>query len=211
MQAKDLRDLQLLYARMPLWGKHKLVIFQFPFNMVFRIIIGYIPFLNRWPDLPVICDNNLLATSSSHFDRVIDRLIAHGWANFNQGVDARLLTDYHAMRIAEIKDPLVYLALDNIAFRDSWECAYDRLRSAGLAKHMIRSYALIGFNTDPGEAWARCEWIEMHGVKVMPQWFHELDALEKNTVTEKQVALGWNDYERRKIMQWFYWHKKAVG
>ena len=28
-------------------------------------------------------------------------------------------------------------------------------------------------------------------------------------VTEKQIQLGWNDYERRKIMQWFYWHKKA--
>ena len=40
-------------------------------------------------------------------------------------------------------------------------------------------------------------------------WFHELDVMEKNTVTPKQAALGWNDYERRRIMQWFYQHKKA--
>lgn len=166
--------------------------------------------LDDWPDLPVICDNNLLAASINHFDKVIDRLIKWKWANFNQGIDARLLTDYHAMRIAEIRDPMIYLALDNISFRDSWECAYDRLRSAGLAKRMIRSYALIGFNTDPGEAWNRCEWIENHGIMVLPQWFHKLDSLEHNIVTEDQMSIGWNDYERKRIMQWFYQHKEAV-
>jgi hypothetical protein len=167
--------------------------------------------LDDWPDLPVICDNNLLAASTKHFDQVIDRLINLKTANFNQGLDTRLLTDYHAMRISEIKEPVVYLALDNTAFRDSWECAYDRLRSAGLLKRMIRSYAIVGFNTDPAEAWGRCEWIEGHGVKVMPQWFHDLRTLRHNIVTDEQEKLGWNDYERRKIMQWFYQHKRAVA
>lgn len=174
-------------------------------------IEGSLVELDDWPDLPVICDNNLLAASIGHFDRVIDRLIPHGWANFNQGLDARRLTDYHAMRLAEIKDPMIYLALDNIAHWDAWECAYDRLRSAGIIKKKIRSYALIGFNSDPAEAWERCRWIESHGIDVNPQWFHELNALEHNTITDKQMMLGWNDYERRKIMQWFYWHKKAVA
>jgi hypothetical protein len=41
-------------------------------------------------------------------------------------------------------------------------------------------------------------------------WFHELTALERNIVTDRQKELGWNDYERRKLMQWFYQHKKAV-
>ena len=174
------------------------------------LIEGDMVELDDWPDLPVICDNNLLAASLPHFDRVIDRLINHGWANFNQGVDARRLTDYHAMRIAEIKEPMIYLALDNIAYRDSWECAYDRLRSAGIVKRNIRSYALVGFNSDPAEAWERCNLIESHGVKAMPQWFHALDQLEHNVVTERQAAIGWNNYERRKIMQWFYQHKQAT-
>ncbi len=34
--------------------------------------------LNEWPDLPVVCDNNLLGSSVEHFDRVIDRLKVHG-------------------------------------------------------------------------------------------------------------------------------------
>jgi len=163
--------------------------------------------LEDWPDLPVICDNNLLAASVSHFDKVIDRLIPHGWANFNQGIDARRLTDYHAMRIAEIKEPMVYLALDNIAYKDSWECAYDRLRSAGMVKRNIRSYVIVGYNTDPGESWARCKFVESHGVKAMPQWYHALDQLEHNVVTEAQEALGWNKFERTNIMGWFYKHR----
>jgi hypothetical protein len=174
------------------------------------ILEGGLVELADWPDLPVICDNNLLAASVKHFDRVIDRLIRWGWANFNQGLDSRRLTDYHAMRIAEIKEPLVYLALDNISYRDAWACAYDRLRAAGLAKRKIRSYALIGFNSDPAEAWERCRWIESHGVKAIPQWFHALNQLEHNIVTDEQASLGWTDYERCKIMQWYYQHKHAV-
>lgn len=166
--------------------------------------------LEDWPNLPIICDNNLLAASIRHFDRVIDRLIMLGQADFNQGLDVQRLTDYHAMRIAEIKEPLVYLALDDKKGIDAWGCAYDRLRSAGLAKRKIRSYALVGFNSDPAEAWDRCNWIERHGIKAYPMFYHSLNAMNRNTVTHRQQELGWDDYERRKIMQWFYFHKRAV-
>lgn len=175
---------------------------------------GNIAELNDWPDLPIICDNNLLASSIEHFDRVIDRLKVHGWADFNQGIDSRLLTDYHAKRLREIGRPLVRLALDNMAYSDQWEIAFERLRSAGFPKSLIRSFALIAFeensNHSVGEAWNRCGWIENHGVKALPMWYHRLDAMKWNDVTEGQKALGWNDYERRKIMQWFYKHKEAV-
>jgi hypothetical protein len=180
-----------------------------PFCIVPKIE-GSLVELDDWPDLPVICDNNLLAASMRHFDRVVDRLMRHGWACFNQGLDARLLTDYHAMRLVEIADPMIYLALDNFKHRDNWLCAYDRLRSAGILKRQIRSYALVGYKTDPGEAWKRCEWVEKYGVLVLPQWFHALDQTEKNIVTKQQTEYGWTDYERRKIMQWFYQHKRAV-
>lgn len=166
--------------------------------------------LDDWPDLPIICDNNILAASINHFDRVINRLVRLGRANFNQGLDARRLTDYHAIRIAEVQEPLIYLALDNVSYINDWACAYDRLRSAGILKRQIRSYALIGFNSGPDEAWRRCNFIESHNIKALPQWYHSLDALKKNIVTAKQLELGWNDYERRRIMQWFYFHKNAV-
>ena len=170
--------------------------------------------LDNWPDLPLICDNNLLAASTEHFNRVINRLKKHSGIDFNQGMDARLLTDYHARRITELKGLKkrgVRLALDSMSFTDHWASAFDRLRSAGIAKRNISSYALIGFDSDSSEAWARCKWIEKHGARVLPMWFHGLDQLQKNIVTPEQEKLGWNDYERRKIMQWFYQHKKAVA
>jgi hypothetical protein len=166
--------------------------------------------LADWPDLPVIADNNLIANSVAHFDRVCDRLEKKDWCDFNQGTDARLLTDHHAERIARLKHPVVRLALDAMSYADKWEGALERLLRAGVRKHSIRTYVLMAWGTTPDESWKVCEFVEGHGIKPLPQWFHELDALEHNIVTEKQAALGWTDYERRRLMQWFYQHKKAV-
>lgn len=171
---------------------------------------GKLKCLPDWPDLPILIDNNLLAAPKAHFDRVIDRLVKWGWADFNQGLDSRLLTEYHAKRISEIKKPLVRLSLDSMEYVDDWNRAFDILRGVGIAKHNIRSYALIGFDSDRTEAWDRCHYIQDKGIKVLPQWFHELDAMEHNIVTDKQRDLGWSDYDRRSIMQWFYQHKVAV-
>lgn len=166
--------------------------------------------LATWPDRPVLCDNNILAASENHFDLVCDKLEKWGWCDFNQGIDARLLKPYHAKRFKRIGKPILRLALDGFNLRQQWELAFFTLRNAGIAKSCIRSYCLIGFADDPEMAWSNCAFITEHGVKPLPMWFHELDALEANAVTEKQMQNGWDDYERRRIMQWFYKHKKAV-
>lgn len=166
--------------------------------------------LEDWPDLPVIFDNNILANPPEHFDRVCDRLEKHGWCDFNQGTDARLVTEHYAERIARIKKPMVRLALDSMSYVDAWDRALERLLRAGVAKCNIRTYALMGFGTSPEQSWAVCEHIEKHKIKPLPMWFHELDSLKRNIVTDRQKELGWNDYERCRLMQWFYHHKKAA-
>lgn len=167
--------------------------------------------LDGWPDLPILTDNNLLAASQKHFDKVIDRLVAWGWADFNQGIDARLLTSYHAKRFAEIKKPMIRLAVDSSKQKCRWSNAFVKLRKAGIAKTNIRSYALIGYDSGPAEAWKRCQWVESHGIKVLPMWFHPLDAMERNKVYEFQEDLGWSDLERKRIMQWHYQHNEKYG
>jgi len=179
-----------------------------PFCVVPRIE-GRLQELDDWPDLPILIDNNLLAASSKHFDRVVERLVRWGWCDFNQGLDARLLTDYHAERLARIRRPIIRLAMDNINEAGAWVAAVERLTRAGVRKKSIRSLALIAFDSDPDEAWLRCRLIESYGIKPSPQWYHSLDATRHNATTSDQVALGWNDYERRRIMQWFYKHKIA--
>lgn len=156
-----------------------------------------------WPDLPVLCDNNLLVASYSHFDRVMDRLERHDSPDFNQGLDVRLLSAHHAERLARLRRPSLRLSLDGMHLANLWQRAFDRLVRSGCKPRWIQSYALIGFDSGPDEAWERCRWIESHGAKVYPMWFHGLSCMRWNEVTREQKALGWTELERIRIMQWF--------
>lgn len=163
--------------------------------------------LCEWPNLPVICDNNLFAASQAHFDKVMDGLENWEWCDFNQGVDARLLTDHHAERIARIKEPMVRLALDHEKGKDGWAKALDTLLKAKIAKRKIRSYVLVGYKTDPQEAWQRCEFVSKFGIKALPQWYHALDATKQNAVTDEQAGWGWTEDDRQGIMGYYYRHR----
>jgi hypothetical protein len=171
-------------------------------------IEGNLVELDDWPDLPVIMDNNLLAASEEHFDRVLDRLVKWRGVDFNQGLDARLLTKYHAERLSELKSPTIRLAFDSGNGYDIWDEAMHKLANAGVPIRDIRTYAMVGFDTGPKEAWERCEIIAAYGIKASLRWFHPLDAMKFNVVTEKQAYLGWTDLERKRIMQFFYQYKK---
>ena len=176
------------------------------------IIEGDLVELADWPDLPIICDNNLLAASDAHFERVIERLQRHGWADFNQGLDMRLLTPARAKAIVSIGKPVVRLALDanGDKARQQWQDALTILLEAGQPKSRILSYCLVGFRGEPQEDFDRCLWVEKRGVKALPQWFHDLDTLEHNAVTTGQAAMGWNDQKRQDVMGFFYKHRKPV-
>jgi hypothetical protein len=163
--------------------------------------------LEYWPDLPVLCDNNLLASSQRHFDKVCDRLEKHSWCDFNQGLDCRLLTDYHAERIGRLKGAIVRLALDNAKTMNQWEGAFDLLVDHGTPKSRIRSYVICGFDSGITDAWLRCEFVEQHGAMALPQWYHPLDAMEYNAVSLHHQQFGWTKCERDKIMQYYYQHR----
>ncbi len=174
------------------------------------IVEGAMNELGEWPDLPIICDNNFLQCTQPHFDKVCDRLEKWGWADFNQGLDCRRLTDYHVERLKRIGKVQYRLALDNTKLKNLWQKAFDRLRAADIPRRSIGSYIIIGFDSGVEDAWDRCKWVDDNGARPYPMWFHPLDSLERNVVTKAQADLGWNDYERRRIMQWFYQHKRAV-
>ncbi len=169
--------------------------------------------LEDWPDRPIVCDNNLLAASPQHVQRAIERLCLLGEADFNQGLDVSYLGPSEAEWLAMIPRAMIRIASDEPLGRPTgaWLEALDHLLVAGVPKSRIRSYCLIGWRSGPAEAWARCRAVEAAGVKALPMWFHELDALERNVVTREQRALGWTDIDRKAIFQWFYQHRTSGG
>ena len=50
---------------------------------------GYLRELPSWDPRRLVCDNNILATSRSHFNRVIDSLKHIEGVDFNQGLDKK--------------------------------------------------------------------------------------------------------------------------
>ena len=168
-----------------------------PFCAVWRTE-GELRELDTWPIAPIICDNNLLACSKAHFDHVIDALKPVPDIDFNQGLDARLLTDYHANRLAEL-DCTARLAFDSVTYESAFMDAYNRLRKAGFHKHRIHAYVLIGFQDTPDDAHYRLKTVQQLGINPNPMRYNPLDAMQR----DNHVSPGWTRYELRRTMR--YW------
>lgn len=155
--------------------------------------------LAQWEPKPIICDNNFLASDPDHFNRVVDRLKPLSGIDFNQGLDARLLTKHHADRLAELDMRFVRLAWDDIRIERHFIRAFELLRQAGFPKKIIRSYVLIGHKDTPEDALHRLETIRQLGVTPYPMRYQPLDALRRNDY----VAPGWTDRELKRFVR--YW------
>lgn len=157
--------------------------------------------LDEWPIRPLICDNNFLATSRKHFDRVIDRLKCAGFptVDFNQGLDARLFEDYHARRLRELKGIKVRFAFDNAGQETIVVDAVRRARRHGL--NDITVYVLVGFEDTPEDAIYRLELLRSLDVLSFPQRYQPLYALEKNEHVD--TSRGWTDYELKKVCTYY--------
>jgi len=162
--------------------------------------------LADWPVGRIVMDNNLLATSWSHFARVIDRLKTEPWCDL-QGIDPGLVSDGRARLLAELRRPTLRLGLDREEDVGVWCRAIERLRKAGLPKRAIRTYVLIGYGDNPREAWRRCETVAALGYLASPLWYHPLDAMRRDPISEGQRLAGWDTSQRKGIMQWYYKHR----
>lgn len=156
--------------------------------------------LDEWPILPIVSDNNLLACSRAHFDRVIDSLKPLKKIDFNGGLDARLLTVHHADRLAEL-DCLARLAFDSMECESRFMRAYERLRAAGFPKSRIRVYVLIGYDDTPEDALYRLRTIMALGVWPTPMRYQPLDTLQKNSF----IHPAWTSRELKDYMR--YWSR----
>ena len=170
---------------------------QCPFCAVWRTE-GKIQELDDWPIHPIVCDNNLLACSQAHFDRVVDRLKPLRGIDFNQGLDARLLTKHHADRLSEL-NCTVRLAFDSVAYESQFMRAFELLRDACIPKHRIRVYVLVGYDDTPEDALYRLRTVADLGIDPNPMRYNPLDTLHRDSY----VGPGWTDSELTRYVR--YW------
>lgn len=162
--------------------------------------------LQTWDIKPIVCDNNLLACSRAHFDRVIDSLQGVKGVDFNQGLDMRLLTSYHAGRLAELKLHAVRLAWDHVSEEPSFFTALELLTAAGIPKSKISVYVLIGYEDTPSDAMYRLETIRKLKIMPNPMRYQPLNSTRRN----EYVAANWTHRELERFMRYFS-NLKMIG
>jgi hypothetical protein len=154
--------------------------------------------LPSWKPAPVVCDNNLLAASKKHFERVIDSLASFSTCDFNQGLDARLFTSYHADHLARLKRPHIRFSWDSIKTENAVADAVNLCKKYGFRD--IGIYVLLGFRDTPDDAHYRLETVRSWGLFPNPSRYQPLDAIKKNSY----IAPGWTEAELRKTMKYYY-------
>src|SRR5207247_1207843 len=100
-------------------------------------------------DRLVFYDNNILGNENWRqiFNEVIELQLA---ADFNQGLDARLITDEVAEKLSRMNVfPWIRLAYDYSGIRSYLEQAIKALKAHGIRKRDIMVYVLFNYTDDP--------------------------------------------------------------
>lgn len=145
---------------------------------------------------PVVSDNNLLAASWRHLNRVVDSLKVFPFVDFNQGLEARRFTPEVADLLGNLKCKVRF------AF-DSWGNGTAVADAAKLCRERttkdIGIYCLIGYRDNPEGAQARLELVRSWGIWPTPMRFQPLDAKQKNCY----VAENWTERELADTMRYY--------
>ncbi len=153
--------------------------------------------LSRWKAAPVVCDNNILAATQNHFERVIESLLPFPRCDFNQGLAARWFTRWHADQIARLKGCKVRFAFDHASDESVVANAVEIAKGAGLCDLGI--YLLVGFDDSPDDAGHRLELVRSWGILPNPMRYQPLDASRRN----EYVAPGWTEHGLRRICRYY--------
>lgn len=140
----------------------------------------------------ILWDNNILG--ESHWKDAVQELKEMGVeVDFNQGLDARLVTEEVAFELKQLRIPVIRFAYDFISMREKVKNAILRLREAGMKDSRIRqisSYVLYNYKDTPNDLFERVRDLLAWGVAAYPMRYQPLDgdyAFEKDSY----VAPSW--------------------
>ena len=119
----------------------------------------------------IIQDNNILACSRRHFEKVCEMLSQQKKAaQFKGGLDVDYLTAWHVDQLKKIRVSELWVAADSNAAVSKLDKAADLLGDYSIAKK--RCYVLIGFDGDtPSLAKSRCRAVYSRGFLPFAQYY----------------------------------------
>lgn len=127
----------------------------------------------------ILWDNNILG--NPNWKPLFEELENLGLlVDFNQGLDARLVTPEVAEKIARMKMEAVRVAYDYHGIGPYVERAIKFLKEAGVSPRKIVSYTLFNYQDDPQDFFERVRDLLNWGAVCYPMRFEPLTSLEKN-------------------------------
>jgi hypothetical protein len=136
----------------------------------------------------ILFDNNFLA--SPWWEHILDEIDELGLGvDFNQGLDARLISRRAAKKISGLKtDRFVRLSYDSLEMGSCVEKAINLLKSEGINARNILVYALYNFTDTPQDLFIRIKNTLSWGAVSYPMRYQPTNALSKNT----HVSSNWD-------------------
>uniref|UniRef100_A0A6H1Z8V4 Putative radical SAM superfamily protein n=1 Tax=viral metagenome TaxID=1070528 RepID=A0A6H1Z8V4_9ZZZZ len=153
--------------------------------------------MQQWDIKPVVCDNNFLASSKKHFEKVIEALKKFTYVDFNQGLDARLFTSYHANKLSELRGVHIRFAFDHISQEKEVTEAVSLAKKTGFKD--ISICVLVGFEDTPEDAIYRLEYVRSLDAMPNPMRYQPLYTLEKN----QYVHETWTSRELANVIRYY--------
>ena len=127
----------------------------------------------------ILWDNNILGVPN--WTDVVDELReANLKVDFNQGLDARLITADIARKLREIRVDPIRLAYDIPGERVAVQAAIEHLENAGFKRRRIIVYTLYNFTDTPEQFWSRVTDLVSWGSVSYPMRYEPLNSLTKN-------------------------------
>jgi radical SAM superfamily enzyme YgiQ (UPF0313 family) len=134
----------------------------------------------------IFFDNNILAMK--YWKEIFNEIISLGMeVDFNQGLEARLISEDAATLISKMNIPRVRLAYDNSAQKEFVKNAINLLGKKGIHKRQILIYTMFNFTESPDDFLDRVRDILEWGAACYPMRFQPVNTLKKDSY----VASNW--------------------
>ena len=141
----------------------------------------------------ILWDNNILG--ESHWLDAVEELKEIGAeVDFNQGLDARLVTEDVAAALRDLRVPTIRFAYDFVPMREKIKKAITLLRASGIASRRMRHiscYVLYNYKDTPEDLFERVRDLLAWGVAAYPMRYQPLSgdyAFEKDSYVSPSWA-----------------------